>query len=63
VLNSFKNPKKVISRQFDQINALINAVIHNNDLRKDLVIRDDFWAVISEIIPILTPVINSEGTR
>ena len=53
----------MISRQFDQINALINAVIHNNDLRKDLVSRDDFWAVISEIIPILTPVVNSEGTR
>ena len=53
----------MISRQFDQINALINAVIHNNDLRKDIVNRDDFWTVISEIIPILTPVINSEGTR
>ena len=63
MFSSFKNPKKVISRQFDQIAALINAVIHNTELRKDLVQRDEFWALIEEIIPIITPVVNSEGAR
>jgi hypothetical protein len=53
----------VISRQFDQIAALINAVIHNTELRNDLVQRDEFWKIIEEILPILTPVVNSDGAR
>ena len=53
----------MISRQFDQIAALINAAIHNTDLRGDLVLRDEFWTVISEILPIMTPVVNSRGAR
>ena len=46
-------PNKIVET-FDQIRALLNAAIYNDDLRIELIKRDDFWSLLSELLPIIS---------
>jgi hypothetical protein len=42
-----------VTKSFEQLQALMNALIYNEELRKEMIKREYFWLLISDIVSIL----------
>ena len=59
-----RGARKRTFESIDQIQALLNAMIYNKELRKEVRGRPEFWEMMSEAISIMKPVeAHQPGSR